>query len=88
MSSPVESRDPKVFFHVQSRKWVMVLAHGGQVTFWTSLDAKSWIWVSDLLLSQIEGFPSSITGWEVPDMFQLPIQGTNETTWVVIFTPA
>nr|BAA12320.1 endo-inulinase precursor [Talaromyces purpureogenus]BAA12321.1 endo-inulinase precursor [Talaromyces purpureogenus] len=86
----LESRDPKVFFHEPSGKWVMVLAHGGQdkLTFWTSLDAKSWTWMSDLLASQIEGFPSSVTGWEVPDMFQLPIQGTNETTWVIIFTPA
>ncbi|EED15731.1 inulinase, putative [Talaromyces stipitatus ATCC 10500] len=73
-----ESRDPKVFFHVSSGKWVMVLAHGGQdkLTFWTSLDAKSWTWVSELLSSQIEGFSNSISGWEVPDI------------WVVIFTPA
>jgi levanase/fructan beta-fructosidase len=86
----LESRDPKAFFHAPSGKWVMVLAHGGQdkLTFWTSLDAKSWTWVSDLSSSQIEGFPSSITGWEVPDMFQLPIQGTNKTTWVLMFTPA
>lgn len=86
----LESRDPKVFFHDPSGKWIMVLAHGGQdkLTFWTSSDAKSWTWVSDLSASQIEGFPSNVTGWEVPDMFQLPIQGTNETTWVIIFTPA
>ncbi|GAM42287.1 inulinase [Talaromyces pinophilus] len=90
ISGGLESRDPKVFFHAPSGKWVMVLAHGGQdkLTFWTSLDAKNWTWVSDLSSSQIEGFPSSITGWEVPDMFQLPIQGIKKTTWVLIFTPA
>ncbi|KAB8226988.1 glycoside hydrolase family 32 protein [Aspergillus alliaceus] len=86
----LESRDPKVFFHSPSGKWVMVLAHGGQnkMTFWSSTDSKSWIWESDLLSTQIKGFPSSITGWEVPDMFELPIHGTNETTWVLMFTPA
>ncbi|QKX59934.1 uncharacterized protein TRUGW13939_07076 [Talaromyces rugulosus] len=90
ISGGLESRDPKVFFHVPSGKWVMVLGHGGQdkLTFWTSSDTKSWTWVSDLASSQIQGFPSDITGWEVPDMFQLPIEGTNETTWVLIFTPA
>ncbi|KAH8693062.1 putative inulinase [Talaromyces proteolyticus] len=76
-SGGLESRDPKVFFHVPSGKWVMVLAHGGQdkLTFWTSLDAKSWTWVSDLASSQIEGFPSDATGWEVPDISGVPPGG-------------
>jgi levanase/fructan beta-fructosidase len=61
----------------------MVVAHGGQdkLTFWTSSDAKSWAWKSDLSAGQGEGLPSGITGWEVPDMFELPIQGTNASTW-------
>ncbi|KOS48216.1 hypothetical protein ACN38_g807 [Penicillium nordicum] len=86
----LESRDPKVFFHKASGKWVMVLSHGGQdkLTFWTSSDAKSWTWKSDLSADQIDGLPSGITGWEVPDIFQLPIEGTDETTWVLIITPA
>ncbi|KAF7593922.1 hypothetical protein BBP40_010624 [Aspergillus hancockii] len=86
----LESRDPKVFFHAPSGKWIMVLAHGGQnkMTFWTSTDTKSWTWESDLLSTQIEGFPSTIKGWEVPDMFELSVQGTNKTTWVLMFTPA
>ncbi|OQE14829.1 hypothetical protein PENFLA_c035G07169 [Penicillium flavigenum] len=37
----LEARDPKVFFHLASGQWVMVLAHGGQdkLTFWTSSEA-------------------------------------------------
>ncbi|KAF9891676.1 hypothetical protein FE257_003688 [Aspergillus nanangensis] len=86
----LETRDPKVFFHEESEKWVMILAHGGQdkVTFWTSTDGKNWTWVSNLGTAQLPGLPSGITGWEVPDMFQLPIDGTDETTWVLILTPA
>jgi levanase/fructan beta-fructosidase len=86
----LETRDPKVFFHEASGKWVMILAHGGQdkVTFWTSTDTKHWTWVSDLGSAQVSGLPSTVTGWEVPDMFQLPIEGTDETTWVLILTPA
>ncbi|KAJ5963097.1 glycosyl hydrolase [Penicillium waksmanii] len=90
LTGGLETRDPKVFFHETSGKWVMVLAHGGQdkLLFWTSSNAKSWTWKSDLSAGQIEGLPSGITGWEVPDMFELPIQDTNSTTWVLIMTPA
>jgi levanase/fructan beta-fructosidase len=86
----LETRDPKVFFHEPSGNWVMVLAHGGQdkLTFWTSPDGLKWKWVSDLTADQVAGLPSGVTGWEVPDMFQLPIEGTDETTWVLIVTPA
>ncbi|KAL3477456.1 glycosyl hydrolase [Aspergillus californicus] len=89
-SGGLETRDPKTFFHEPSGEWVMVLSHGGQdkMSFWTSVDTTSWTWVSDLTASQIDGLPSGVTGWEVPDLFQLPIGGTTETTWVLIFTPA
>lgn len=82
----LETRDPKLFFHDQTRKWVMVLAHSGQnrYSFWTSPDAQQWTWQSGLKSSSVRGLPSGITGWEVPDMFQLPVDGTGETTWVLI----
>ncbi|KAL2821675.1 glycosyl hydrolase [Aspergillus granulosus] len=86
----LETRDPKVFWHDASGKWIMVLAHGGQdkLTFWTSADAKHWAWASDLTVAQVPGLPSTAEAWEVPDMFELPIEGTDETTWVLIVTPA
>jgi sucrose-6-phosphate hydrolase SacC (GH32 family) len=88
ISGGKETRDPKVFFHDPTGKWVMILAHGGQnkMTFWTSIDTKSWIWVSDF--SNIPGLPSDVKGWEVPDFFELPIEGTEETKWVMLVTPA
>ncbi|KAL3481055.1 glycosyl hydrolase family protein [Aspergillus californicus] len=86
----LETRDPKVFYHAPTSRWVMILAHGGQrkLTFWTSPDAISWTWRSDLTVNNIPGLPSGINGWEVPDMFQLPIQGTSQTKWVLLITPA
>jgi levanase/fructan beta-fructosidase len=86
----LESRDPKAFFHKSTGQWVMVLAHGGQnkVTFWTSPDTKSWTWQSDFTSGSISGLPPGITGWEVPDFFELPIQGTSSTAWVLMLTPA
>ncbi|TGO31570.1 hypothetical protein BHYA_0519g00010 [Botrytis hyacinthi] len=86
----LEARDPKAFFHSPTGKWVMILAHGGQnkVTFWTSPDAKSWTWKSDFTSANIPGLPSAITGWEVPDFFELQVDGTTTKKWVLIVTPA
>jgi sucrose-6-phosphate hydrolase SacC (GH32 family) len=88
ISGGLETRDPKVFFHGPTNKWIMLLAHGGQnkITFWTSTDTKAWTWVSDF--SNIPGLPSDVKGWEVPDFFELPIAGTKDTRWVILVTPA
>ncbi|GFF67361.1 extracellular endo-inulinase inu2 [Aspergillus lentulus] len=86
----LEIRDPKVFYHTASSRWVMILAHGGQnkLTFWTSSDAKAWTWRSDFTASNIPNLPSGINGWEVPDFFELPIKGTTQKKWVLVITPA
>ncbi|KAK3294297.1 glycosyl hydrolase [Chaetomium fimeti] len=86
----LETRDPKVFYHAPSSKWVMILAHGGQnkVTFWTSSDALAWTWRSDFNASHVPNLPGGIKGWEVPDFFELPVKGTSQKKWVMIITPA
>jgi sucrose-6-phosphate hydrolase SacC (GH32 family) len=86
----LEIRDPKVIYHAPSSRWVMILAHGGQnkLTFWTSTNAIDWTWRSDFTASNIPNLPSGINGWEVPDFFELPIQGTTQKKWVLIMTPA
>lgn len=86
----LETRDPKVFFHSPSGQWVMILAHGGQekMTFWTSADTLDWTWQSDFTAKDIPGLPDNISGWEVPDFFELPIEGSEETAWVMLITPA
>ncbi|KFA80736.1 hypothetical protein S40288_10028 [Stachybotrys chartarum IBT 40288] len=86
----LETRDPKVFYHTPSSRWVMILCHGGQnkVTFWTSSNAIDWTWRSDFTDRNITNLPGGITGWEVPDFFELPIRGTTQRRWVMIITPA
>jgi sucrose-6-phosphate hydrolase SacC (GH32 family) len=86
----LETRDPKVFFYGPSNQWVMLLAHGGQnkISFWTSADSKEWIWRSDFGPSDVPGLPNSVKGWEVPDFFEMPIEGSLEKTWVMLVTPA
>ncbi|KAI1369040.1 concanavalin A-like lectin/glucanase domain-containing protein [Xylaria arbuscula] len=68
----------------------MVLAHGGQnkFTFWTSPDALTWTYRSAFKASDVSGFPSDVTGWEIPDFFQLPVQDSSDSKWVLMFTPA
>jgi sucrose-6-phosphate hydrolase SacC (GH32 family) len=86
----LETRDPKVFYHEPTKNWVMILAHGGQnkMTFWTSPDAKQWTWRSDFISNAISGLSDDIKGWEVPDFFELAVNGSSEKKWVMLITPA
>jgi levanase/fructan beta-fructosidase len=86
----LETRDPKVFFHAASHRWIMILAHGGQnkMSFWTSPNATDWTWRSDFGTQDVPGLPSDVKGWEVPDFFELPVEGSSEKTWVMLVTPA
>ncbi len=83
-----EFRDPKVFWHAPTSKWVMVITHGGQkkATFWQSSNLKNWIYMSEFTGA---GMPADIGGWEVPDMFELPVDGNpGSKKWVLVITPS
>jgi len=74
-------RDPKVFWHEASHKWVMVAALPRQhkIRFFASADLKHWAALSDF-------GPAGATGgvWECPDLFQLPIgDEQGQTRWVL-----
>lgn len=74
-------RDPKVFWHSPSQRWVMalVLSDQYQVRFYGSSDLKSWAHLSDF------GPAGSAEGvWEVPELLELPLQDSpGETCWVL-----
>lgn len=71
-------RDPKVFWHEASQKWVMLLwvqNNPGRVRFFTSNNLKDWNFASDLLRNW---------AFECMDMFPLPVDGNPANTkWVV-----
>jgi len=74
-------RDPKVFWHGPSHKWVMVavLPTEHKVRFFGSADLKHWNALSDF-------GPAGGTGgvWECPDLFPLPVEGeAGQTRWVL-----
>jgi len=75
-------RDPKVFWHGPSEKWVMIFAAADRVRLYTSLDLKSWEFASEF------GADAGSHGgvWECPDLFELPVQGTDESRWVLLLS--
>jgi fructan beta-fructosidase len=75
-----EFRDPKVFWHEPSQKWVMivVLADQLKISFYNSIDLKTWTHQSNFGPA---GAPSRL--WEVPELFELSIANSNQTRWVL-----
>jgi fructan beta-fructosidase len=73
-------RDPKVFWHDETSKWVMVLAAGQQVMFYSSLNLIDWEFLSEFGLE--EGAHGGV--WECPDLFQLAVDGNpDQKKWIL-----
>lgn len=72
-------RDPKVFWHEATNKWVMVLATGQTITIYTSLNLKDWEFASEF--GHTAGSHDGV--WECPDLFKLPV-GEEQDRWVMI----
>jgi len=66
-------RDPKVFWHQPSKKWVMVLLEKDGNSIYTSLNLKNWNYES-----HTSGF------WECPQLFELAVDGNEKLKkWVM-----
>ena len=63
-------RDPKVFWHAESKQWIMALAKGWKmgVEFYSSPDLKNWQHQSTFFVP-LAGRPS--LQWECPDLIQM-----------------
>ena len=72
-------RDPKVFWHEPTQRWIMVLAARDRVRFFGSNDLILWDYLSEF------GPAGTIPGvWECPDLFELSVNGIpEETRWVL-----
>jgi levanase/fructan beta-fructosidase len=68
-----DPRDPHVFFHQPSSKWVMAIYENG-TTFYGSDDLINWKFLSNLNF-----------GFECPDIFELPLDGNKQNMkWVLM----
>ena len=67
-----DPRDPCVFWHDPTQKWVMAIYENG-TTFYNSADLISWTQTSNIRF-----------GFECPDVFELPLDGDeNNKKWVL-----
>jgi len=73
-------RDPKVFWHHETEKWVMVLATGQSATLYTSSNLKEWEFASEFGANA--GSHDGV--WECPDLFPLAVDDDeNNQKWVM-----
>jgi fructan beta-fructosidase len=73
-------RDPQVFWHPGSGKWVMTLAVLDRIEFYSSPNLKNWTFESDFG----RGIGAQGGVWECPDLFPLKVQGREESQWVLM----
>lgn len=74
-------RDPKVFWHADTERWIMVLAAGDRLCLYYSTNLKDWTFASEF--GAKEGSHDGV--WECPDLFQLPVEGREACEkWVMI----
>ncbi|WP_410767754.1 PfkB family carbohydrate kinase [Fontibacillus sp. BL9] len=78
----VDFRDPKVFWHPQSECWIMVLVAGDHVRFYRSENLREWSLSGEF--GKGEGSHDGV--WECPDLFELPIDDTGRSKWVLIIS--
>ncbi len=77
-----EARDPNMFWHAPTQQWVMLLAHAldHEMLIFTSPDLKDWT----LQSSFGKGLGCQDGVWECPDLFELPVPGTDKKKWVLL----
>ncbi|MDO4165196.1 MAG: DUF4980 domain-containing protein [Bacteroides sp.] len=82
ITSDKECRDPNMFWHAKSGKWILILAAALEKEMWiySSPDLKHWTKES----SFGKGYGAQEGVWECPDLMELPVRGTDQTKWVLV----
>ncbi len=80
VSEVCDFRDPKVFWHAETHRWIMVLAVGQEMQIFSSPNLKDWTFESRF--GEGQGAHGGV--WECPDLFELPVEGTNDKKWVLL----
>ena len=77
-----EARDPNMFWDDNAKQWELILAHAldHEMLIFTSPNMKEWT----LQSAFGKGIGAQGGVWECPDLFRLPIDGTDEEKWVLI----
>lgn len=77
-----EARDPNMFWNKDTKEWILVLAHAldHEMLIFTSPDMKKWT----LQSAFGKGLGAQDGVWECPDLFELPVAGSDEKKWVLL----
>lgn len=79
-SNVPDFRDPKVFWHKETNRWIMILAAGQEMSIYSSADLKTWKHESNF--GHEYGNHGGV--WECPDLMRLPVRDTAEEKWVLV----
>lgn len=72
-------RDPKVFWHAKTSKWIMSLAAGQEIIFYSSSNLLQW--QEESRFGSDKGAHGGV--WECPDLFPL-ISSNAEEKWILL----
>lgn len=77
-------RDPKVFWHEPSQRWVMVVLLPTQrrVLFYNSPDLKAWAKTGEF---KAPGRPTTVV-WESPDLVEVPVDSMTKKKWLLLLS--
>ena len=73
-------RDPHLFWHEGTQRWIMPLAVGQEMQFYSSSNLKDWHYESSF--GKEYGNHDGV--WECPDLMRLPVRGTGQEKWMLI----
>ncbi len=79
-SSENDFRDPKIIWHKDSEKWIMIIAVGQKMELYSSSNLKDWNFESEF--GESHGAHGGV--WECPDLIELTVEGTNDKKWVLL----
>lgn len=73
-------RDPKVMWYEPAQQWIMCLAAGDKILFYASPNLKDWTQTGEF--GETYGAHGGV--WECPDLFELPVEGTDFSKWILL----
>jgi fructan beta-fructosidase len=73
-------RDPKVSWYAKEKKWIMTLAVGNHVEFYSSSNLKAWTFLSSF--GEKEGSHGGV--WECPDLIKMKDASSGKEAWVLL----
>ena len=73
-------RDPKVSWYAKEKKWIMTLAVGDHVEFYSSRNLKAWTYLSSF--GEKEGAHGGV--WECPDLIKMKAASSGKEAWVLL----